>query len=950
MTAAGENGSVGEVVNSGAVQISEQDDREYRHVTFPNKMQVLLISDPETDKEAAAMDVRVGQTSDPAHLQGTAHFCEHMLFLGTGKYPDEDYYNSFLNSNGGSSNAFTANEDTNYYFDVNAGHLDGALEIFSRFFVDPLFTESATGRELTAIDNENSKNLNSDPWRIVQVLKKESSELHPWHQFGTGNAKTLGEEPKDRGVDVRAELLKFHSRYYSANLMRLVVLGKGSLDELQAMAVEKFSQVVNTDASVPSFGGNVPFGPEQVKRRIHVVPVKESRDVTMSWPLPPIEQHFRSKPDSYLSHLVGHEGSGSLLSLLKAKGWANGLSAGPYESATDWANFVVSVECTEKGFEHVNEIVSMTYQYLNLLREEGVQEWIHLETQAIAAMNFRFSSKGDPSSYACRLAGNMQVYPPDLAVAGQSLRYDYDPDLVRELLGHMVPSNMLLMVVAREFKGETDKVEPYYGSEYSCEAISDDLIESWETCGRREELRLPEPNPVIATDFTLRSPPPQQQQQEGGAAASSAPVGPSLIRDDDSCRVWHKTDAQFRKPKLNVRIRLVNPVLYDSPESLVLANLLVDLLKEDLNEELYMASEAGLGLNLYLTKEALCLSLGGYSHKMKVLLERVVHRLGSFGDTLAQDKEDSNDDKTTGDAISNGDANGNSNGGGGGGSLFQRMRQKLLKRYKNEQFNTPYQHAVSATQSCMEVPRWNNEDRLKAMEGPGITVPAMLAFVPRLLSVLYMEMLVHGNATATEALGLASVVIDGLKTRPLPPNLWPEDRVVDLSLRGGGGNEAGTTALDLSSTSDKGATGAGEEGESGSERVLGPEYRRSLACPNPEETNSAVELTFQVCLDGVRERALLNLFTHLVKDKCFDHLRTKEQLGYLVWSGGSVHGGYVYNARFIVQSNDRSPRYLDGRVESFIAGFREFGWRLISFEDEKKKLRPPVPLAHGPQF
>ena len=51
----------------------------------------------------------------------------------------------------------------------------------------------------------------------------------------------------------------------------------------------------------------------------------------------------------YLAHLVGHEGSGSLLSLLKAKGWANGLNAGPYESATDWANFVVSVECTERG-------------------------------------------------------------------------------------------------------------------------------------------------------------------------------------------------------------------------------------------------------------------------------------------------------------------------------------------------------------------------------------------------------------------------------------------------------------------------------------------------------------------------------------------------------------------------------------------------------------------------
>lgn len=47
-------------------------------------LQVLLIHDADTDKEAAAMDVRVGQMSDPAHLLGFAHYCEHMLFLGTG--------------------------------------------------------------------------------------------------------------------------------------------------------------------------------------------------------------------------------------------------------------------------------------------------------------------------------------------------------------------------------------------------------------------------------------------------------------------------------------------------------------------------------------------------------------------------------------------------------------------------------------------------------------------------------------------------------------------------------------------------------------------------------------------------------------------------------------------------------------------------------------------------
>jgi hypothetical protein len=73
---------------------------------------VLLISDPTTDKSAAALDVRVGHLSDPAELPGLAHFLEHMLFMGTKKYPDENEYNVFLAQHGGSSNAYTDTEDT----------------------------------------------------------------------------------------------------------------------------------------------------------------------------------------------------------------------------------------------------------------------------------------------------------------------------------------------------------------------------------------------------------------------------------------------------------------------------------------------------------------------------------------------------------------------------------------------------------------------------------------------------------------------------------------------------------------------------------------------------------------------------------------------------------------------------------------------------------------------
>lgn len=106
--------------------------------------------------------------------------------------------------------------------------MEGALDRFSHFFIDPLFSESCTERELRAVDSEHKKNLQSDCWRIAQVEKCLSNPNHPWHLFETGNLETLMDNPKKLGLDIRQELLKFHETYYSANIMKLTVTGKGN--------------------------------------------------------------------------------------------------------------------------------------------------------------------------------------------------------------------------------------------------------------------------------------------------------------------------------------------------------------------------------------------------------------------------------------------------------------------------------------------------------------------------------------------------------------------------------------------------------------------------------------------------------------------------------------------------------------------------------------------------
>jgi len=130
------------------------DNREYRAFRLDNGMSVLLVSDSAASRGAAAIAVHVGSFSDPKDIPGLAHFAEHMCFLGTQKYPQEDDFSKFLASHGGSSNAYTSSEDTVYYFDCSANYLGDALDRFSQFFSAPLFAPSATARELNAIESE----------------------------------------------------------------------------------------------------------------------------------------------------------------------------------------------------------------------------------------------------------------------------------------------------------------------------------------------------------------------------------------------------------------------------------------------------------------------------------------------------------------------------------------------------------------------------------------------------------------------------------------------------------------------------------------------------------------------------------------------------------------------------------------------------------------------------
>ena len=492
------------------------DERRYRALTFKSGVRAILISDPAAEKSAAALSVAVGHLADPPHISGLAHAVEHMLFLGTGKYEDEAGYKTFLKSHGGGSNASTGPEATTYHFFVHPDHLPEALDRFSRFFIDPLFAPSATGRELNAINSENDKNVQDDGRRALQVRKHLAAPGHVYTKFGTGNLLTLRDRPAAQGLDIRDELIRHYKAHYSGGLMSLAVLGRQSLEELTALVTgagafnTSFDGVPDTGAAMPlDKSRGHPYPSSRTGKIVYLTPVRDLRTLTLIWPAPDAPQPDYAHSTRLVGHLLGHEGRGSVLALLKERGWATSLSAGG-SAYRHFSTFEVSVSLTSEGLTHADDVIATVYRYVALLRSapESVLRQHWEEVAQVAANSLRFRAQQSPVSAVTALATGLANYPACDVLVAPHLLQSFDYAATASVMALLTPQNMIVLRSAKEDAGwlaqssrsadsnsgssndssasspataadVTAHTEPYYGLTYYFSPFSTQQLAAW---------------------------------------------------------------------------------------------------------------------------------------------------------------------------------------------------------------------------------------------------------------------------------------------------------------------------------------------------------------------------------------------------------------------------------------------------------------------------------------
>ena len=684
---------------------SPADDNDYRFIELDNGLRAILVSDRQADKAAASLNVAVGSGDDPAGREGMAHFLEHMLFLGTEKYPEPGEYQQFIKSHGGSHNAFTAFQDTNYFFDVEARFLEPALDRFAEQFAAPLFTPELVDRERNAVHSEFSSKQKEDGRRFYSVKKAASNPDHAFSQFAVGNLSTLANTEEQ---PLRPDLIEFWKSHYSANLMTLAVYGPQSLDDLEQMVRSRFSAIENRNLTAKTFPQPL-YQPEQLPAKVTADAIKDVRSLSLSFPIPSQDDKYRTKPASYVANLLGHEGPGSLFDVLKRAGLVESLSAGLGMDTGDNATLEVSMTLTPAGLAQQDDILPLVFDYIDRIREEGISEERFREMQQLAQIDFRFREQGEPVHEATSLSRQLRYYPAEDVLSAPWLLERYAPEQYRAILERLTPDNVMVFVLAPDPALDQPTQTPWYEAEWQRQPLNPTALTEQRLPELAAQLSLPYANPFIPEDLDM--------------VAGATMEQPALLASPGGLDLWFARDTRFDTPKANVFISLRTPAARVSARSSVLTQLLVDAVNTNLNAWAYSARLAGLDYSVYPHLRGITVRVGGYNDKLHTLINRILMQLAN--PTLTQQR-------------------------------FDIARQNLVDSLQNKAKDRPVEQTSEFVQTALIEGAWPTEDKLEAARQ--VSLDELKSFSEALLSEVDPVVLAHGNLSRAYTLNLAQQI------------------------------------------------------------------------------------------------------------------------------------------------------------------------------------------------
>ena len=381
---------------------------------------------------------------------------------------------------------------------------------------------------------------------------------------------------------------------------------------------------------------------------IRIVPVDDTPQLNFSWSMPETFTGWRHRHYDLLSFCLGHEGPGSLLALLKSRGWASVLNAGTYQCLRDFTIYQCLITLTTEGFSHWRTIVHIIHRYLDVLKKASPSECAALFAEARLGLevNFKFAEKQTGADIAQSASIGMHLYPPEYCHFAQRAILDKDfkfEEWQRWLSFLCDPEKNLRvhLIAPKEFHEEEARhelqwlSERWYKTEYhtqplrsalSLDAASPppisfaDLAALGAAADENNDLRLPPINPYLPTDFSIL---PLESCSD-----------PRPVLAAERAVTWATTEIALKEPRVSLIMQLQVPWADTDVDSYVCNSLMIKMIEDTFSTTKYLAEMARYEINLTNQRSTcvisgLRVSLVGFSDRFHAVLHDVCAAIAS---------------------------------------------------------------------------------------------------------------------------------------------------------------------------------------------------------------------------------------------------------------------------------------------------------------------------------
>ena len=480
---------------------SEGDKKDYRLIKLQNGMKALLIrnfDESSKDEFSAAACLNVGV--------GLAHFLEHMLFMGSEKYPEESRFNDFISLHGGQRNATSESEYTSYYFDIASHAFPEALDLFAQFFISPLLLKDALHREREAVNSEFQMALLEDGSRLNTVIKTFINDNHSASFFDYGSLKTLKDDITD---DELYDAVREFFKKYVANNMFLSVQSSRPLDELQQLVVEQFSAIKSGEiATKPHQSVDQIFKPEFYNKMHFIKPLKELQIISLNWFIDSVDKNYKCRPLKYFDNIFANQGDGGLLNYLKdhnlALEVALSLDSHSFKANSMFAVVSLMVSVTDFGLQNIDKVLEAIFSYLLMIKETSIEEHRRLfnDYKEKSENEFKFHVESDAATNVEMACMGMKYFDDVNILRSRMVSLEFDEKVITNIIKALNERKFNLNVITQKHE-KFELKEKYFGVEYEEQDFPESYQKLWDDRQLKPEFFLEKPNSFKATNFEI---------------------------------------------------------------------------------------------------------------------------------------------------------------------------------------------------------------------------------------------------------------------------------------------------------------------------------------------------------------------------------------------------------------------------------------------------------------